>query len=565
MDRASQYAPRAGHVRVLLTLVALLPVMSGCAGMQDYFKNGFKVGPSYGPPQADVAKHWIDADDPQHRVRSDSPDLSHWWTAFNDPVLNDLICDAYRQNLTLKQAGMRVLEAQASLAYARGNFFPQTQQVTGGYERVGTPVDPNSPPVVNRFFNQFSYGLNLSWQLDFWGLYRRSIEAADDFLCQKVELYDAALVMLLGQVATNYITVREAQQEIEVIKANAKLQRGVVEIIKVRLAAGTVTELDVAQAETTLSQLEAQIPQFEITRRLAEDQLCILMGMPPADLHQRLGTAPIPAAAPEVVVGIPAELLSRRPDVRAAQFLAAAAAEQIGINATQFYPLVSLNGTLDYQAQRFSDLFKSTAFGGSVGPSFQWNILNYGRILANVHLADATFRDNLLGYCNTVLTAHQQVEDSIVAFLQQQEREKTLAKGTVAAEKAVEIVIEQYRVGQKAVDFNRVAIVEQALAQQQQLLADARGQIALALVNVYQNLGGGWQIRLVPQEGQPKALPPSAAKPPQMIPAPEAPELFGPPAAGVAPPDKKALPVIPEPVVAPAPVPNPKPDRKPLP
>jgi hypothetical protein len=166
-----------------------------------------------------------------------------------------------------------------------------------------------------------------------------------------------------------------------------------------------------------------------------------------------------------------------------------------------------------------------------------------------------------------VLTAHQQVEDSIVAFLQQQEREKTLAEGTVAAEKAVNIVIEQYRVGQKGVDFNRVATIEQALAQQQQLLADARGQIALALVNVYQNLGGGWQIRLAPKEGRAEALPPAAAKPAKMIPAPEAPELFGPPAEGVAPPDKKALPAIPEPVVAPAPtpVPNPKPDRKPLP
>jgi NodT family efflux transporter outer membrane factor (OMF) lipoprotein len=563
MDRASQYAPRAGHVRVLLTLVALLPVMSGCAGMQDYFKNGFKVGPSYGPPQAEVAKHWIDATDP--RVRSESPDLSHWWTAFNDPLLNDLICDAYRQNLSLKEAGMRVQEAQAQLAIAKGNLFPQTQQVTGGYERVGTPVDPNSPLVGSRFFNQFSYGFNLAWQLDFWGQFRRAIESADDSLCASVEAYDFVLVTLLGQVATNYVTVREAQQEIEVIKANAKLQRGVVEIIRVRLAAGTVTELDVAQAETTLSQLEAQIPQFEINRRLAEDQLCILMGMPPADLHQRLGTAPIPATAPEVVVGIPAELLSRRPDVRQAQFNAAAQAEQIGIAAAQFYPLVSLNGTLDYQAQRFSDLFKTTAMGGSIGPSFQWNIFNYGRILNNFRYQDQKFRELLLTYCNTVLTAHQQVEDSIVAFLQQQEREKTLAQGTVAAEKAVNIVIEQYRVGQKGVDFNRVATIEQALAQQQQLLADARGQIARALVQVYQNLGGGWQIRLAPQEGRAEALPPGATKPPQMIPAPEAPELFGPPAADVAPLDKKALPAIPEPVVAPVPVPNPKPDRKPLP
>ncbi|MGA2063826.1 MAG: TolC family protein [Thermoguttaceae bacterium] len=567
MDPAGRYAPRAGHVRILFTLVVLLPAVSGCTSVRDYFHNGFKVGPSYGPPQTDVAKHWIDAADP--RMRSESPDLSHWWTAFNDRVLNDLICDAYRQNLTLKEAGMRVLEARAQLAIARGNFFPQTQTVTGGYQREGTAVTPNTPipPGASRFFNNFNFGFNLAWQLDFWGQFRRAIEAADDSLCSSVEAYDAALVTLLGDVATAYIQVRQAQQEIEVVKANAKLQRGVVEIIKVRLAAGTVTDLDVAQAETALSQLESQIPQFEITRRQAENQLCVLMGMPTVSLRERLGAAPIPAVAPEVVVGVPAELLCRRPDVRQAQYDAAAQAEQIGIAAAQFYPAISLTGTLSYDAAKFSDLFRSTAMGGSVGPSFQWSILNYGRILGNFHYQDAKFRELLLAYCNAVLTAHQEAENGIVTFLEAQQKEKVLAQGEVAAEKAVEIVIEQYRVGQKGVDFNRVATIEQALAQQQDLLAQSRGQIALGLVQTYQALGGGWQIRLAPQEGRAETLPPTAAKPAEMIPAPVAPELFGPPAAGVAPPDRKAPPGIPEPVVAPAPVPVPdlKPDRKPLP
>jgi outer membrane protein TolC len=316
--------------------------------------------------------------------------------------------------------------------------------------------------------------------------------------------------------------------------------------------------------------LNVQIQQFEITRRQAENQLCVLMGMPTTSLRERLGTAPIPQPGPEVVVGIPAELLCRRPDVRQAQYDAAAQAEQIGIAAAQFYPAISLTGTLSYDAAKFSDLFRSTAMGGSVGPSFQWSILNYGRILGNFHYQDAKFRELLLAYCNAVLTAHQEAENGIVTFLEAQQKEKVLAQGEVAAEKAVEIVIEQYRVGQKGVDFNRVATIEQALAQQQDLLAQSRGQIALGLVQTYQALGGGWQIRLAPQEGRAEALPPAAAKPAEMIQLPAVPsELFGvpAPAAGVAPPDRKPLPAIPEPVVAPAPIPVPdlKPDRKPLP
>jgi NodT family efflux transporter outer membrane factor (OMF) lipoprotein len=553
----------------------LLPAVIGCTSVRDYFHNGLKVGPSYGPPQTDVAKHWIDATDP--RMRSDSPDLSHWWTAFNDPVLNDLICDAYRQNLTLKEAGMRVLEARAQLAIARGNFFPQTQNAVGGYQREATPVTPNSPPVANRFFNQFNYGFNLAWQLDFWGQFRRAIEAADDSLSSSVEAYDAALVTLLGDVATAYIQVRQAQQEIEVAEYNAKLQGIVLEFVKFRWAQGAhiagqavITPVDIAQAELALSQLNVQIQQFEITRRQAENQLCVLMGMPTTSLRERLGTAPIPQPGPEVVVGIPAELLCRRPDVRQAQYDAAAQAEQIGIAAAQFYPAISLTGTLDYQAARFADLFRSTALGGSVGPSFQWNILNYGRILGNFRYQDARFRELLLAYCNAVLTAHQDVENGIVTFLRAHEKEKLLAKGVVEGQKGIDFIFEQARAGQTGVTVNQVVTVEQAQAQEMDLWAQAKGQVALGLVQVYQALGGGWQIRLAPQEGRAEALPPAAAKPAEMIQLPAVPsELFGvpAPAAGVAPPDRKPLPAIPEPVVAPAPIPVPdlKPDRKPLP
>jgi outer membrane protein TolC len=274
-------------------------------------------------------------------------------------------------------------------------------------------------------------------------------------------------------------------------------------------------------------------------------------------------------------VGIPAQLLCRRPDVRVAQFNAAAQAEQIGIAMAQFYPSISINGTINYQAQRFADLFKNTAFGGSVGPSFTWDILNYGRLLNNVRFQDATFQELLLTYRNTVLAANQDVENSIVTFLRSQEAEKLLYESVVAAEEAKDIVIQQYQVGARvagvSVDFNRVSVILQALVTQQNLLAQARGNIALGLVSVYRSLGGGWEMRLKPQGGQNLLTPPAATQPPTMIPVPAlptAPPLQGIGAQATAP-DKNAgrkdLPMPEAPVVAPLPVPELQPDRKPLP
>jgi NodT family efflux transporter outer membrane factor (OMF) lipoprotein len=565
------------------TLAAI--AASGCTSMSDYVHNGFKVGPSYGPPQAQVAQHWIDVND--QRLRAESPDLSHWWTVFNDPVLNALICDAYRQNLTLKAAGERVMEARAQLAIARGNFFPQTQQAVGGYSRNANAAAPGVPSGLSRWTDQWNYGFRLAWELDFWGLYRRQIASADAALSQSVESYDAALVTLLGDVAAAYVNYRQAQQEIAVAKANAALQRWVRDRIQDKLNAGAVNKLDFDQAETNLALLEAGIPQFEINRRTAEDQLCILMGMPPWDLRQRLGETPIPAVSPETVVGIPAELLCRRPDVRAAQFAAASQAEQIGIAEADFYPHITIAGTLNYQAQNFGGLFRNSAFNGSIGPGFAWDILKYGSILGNVRLQDAKFQELVFTYQQTVLQANREAEDAIVTFLQAQEREKVLsgqpeheevrdgktvkvpATGQFAAQEAMQIVIWQYiegaRVANVAVDFNRVAVIEQQLASEQEQLAQARGQVANGLIQIFRALGGGWQIRMAPEEGRVVVPPPAAGKPAEMIETPKVPAPPGgaPDAGKVI--EKKPLPPIPEPVVAPVPIPDVKPDGKPMP
>ena len=491
--------------------VILCVLSCGCTTLQEYIQNGFKVGPNYGRPPAPVAQDWIDAAD--QRVRKESDDLSKWWTVFNDPVLDALVCSAYQQNLTLRQAGVQVLEARAQQAIALGYLFPQTQQATGDYARhaVSTEV-ANRSNVSKRFFSQWDYGFNLAWELDFWGRFRRAVEAANASLDASVENYDAVLVTLLGDVATYYVQLRTFQQRIEYAQANVRLQRETLKIVEARFKAGTTTKLDVAQAKSTLEQTEAQIPELEISLRQANNQLCILLGIPAEELQARLGPAPIPTAPAEVAAGIPADLLRRRPDVRRAERQAAAQSAEIGVAEAEFYPHIAITGTIGYSAQEFKNLFRSKALVGSIGPSFQWNILNYGRILNNVRLQDARFLELVTAYQNTVLLAGQETENGLVIFLRAQERTRFQAASVTDAEEAVQIALKQYQAG--TIDFTRVTQLEQNLVLLQDTLAQARGEIALGLIQVYRALGGGWQIRYT-------GCDPSGLGPPAVAPAPE--------------------------------------------
>jgi NodT family efflux transporter outer membrane factor (OMF) lipoprotein len=486
-------------------MLALLLLLAGCTTPRDYVANGLKVGPNYGRPPAPVAKDWVDAAD--IRVRKESDDLSKWWTAFKvpgnndnlepDPVLNGLICYAYNQNLTLRQAGFRVLEARAQLGITTGQFFPQVQNIQADYNRnISSLKDANRTLLANRYFSQFDLGFNLAWELDFWGRFRRAIESASKSLDASVENYDDVLVTLLGDVATNYVQMRTFEQRIVYAKKNVDIQRATLKIAEAKNQGGVVAGLDVIQARSILEQTQAEIPELEISLRQTINQLCVLLGIPPEDLRARLGTPPkelIPTAPVDVAVGIPADLLRRRPDVRRAERQAAAQSAQIGVAEADFYPHISISGTIGYSAAQFKDLFTSNAVTGSIGPSFQWNILNYGRILNNLRLQDATFNELVTVYQNTVLNANQEAENGLVTFLRGQERTKYQKLSVDDAEKAVTIVMAQYEAG--TVDFTRVTQIQQNLVLQQDTLAQAQGEIALGLITVYKALGGGWQIR----------------------------------------------------------------------
>ncbi|MEN6459521.1 MAG: efflux transporter outer membrane subunit [Thermoguttaceae bacterium] len=473
------------------TLVILLACATGCTSLHDYVRHGFKVGPNFSSPKAVVADAWIDAGNPN--VSSEPTDAAAWWRTFGDPTLDSLICDAYRQNLTLRAAGLRILEARAQRAIVVGELFPQSQQLDGSYSRNNASANAANP-IPNRFYNDWTAGAGFAWELDFWGQFRRAIESADAQLNATMYNYDDVLVLLLSDVANNYVTLRTAEQRIRYARKNVEIQQGSLHLTELKFSNGATTRLDVTQAQSNLSQTQATIPPLVALRRQAANQLCILLAKPPHDLEQVLGERDIPAASPMVAIGVPADLLRRRPDIRRAECEVAAQSAQIGVATAALYPHFSIAGSIYYDAANFKDLFTGSSAGGTVGPTFRWDVLNYGRLLNGVRLQDARFQELVIQYQNTVLRANAEAENALVGFLQAQQQVKFLATSVQAAEQSLGLVEQQYNEGRA--DFNRVFNVQQTLTQQEDQLAVARGSVSQNLVQLYKALGGGWQIRL---------------------------------------------------------------------
>ena len=335
-------------------------------------------------------------------------------------------------------------------------------------------------------------GFNASWELDFWGRIRRNIEASNAELGASVEDYHNALVTLLADAATQYVQARTFQQRIAYARKNTEIQRKSLALVQDRKALGRADALDVAQAQSLLAQTEASIPPLEIGLRQANDQLCVLLGLPPRDLASCLAEGPIPSAPPQAAVGLPAELLARRPDVRRAEREAAAQSARIGVAEADFYPRIGVTGFLGYSADDIRRLFEEGSFTGLIVPNFQWKVLNYGRILNNVRSQDAEFQERVLDYQRTVLTAGREVEDGLDGFLQYQAQARSLGTSVEAAQVSVDKVLIQWQAG--AADFNRVFTTQSQLVTQQDQLAVAQGNIALSLISVYRALGGGWQV-----------------------------------------------------------------------
>jgi NodT family efflux transporter outer membrane factor (OMF) lipoprotein len=474
-------------IHSLLLVLAATLLLSACTAL----------GPDFVKPEVAEETTWLDEN---QEISSASPEQAEWWKLFNDPVLNALIVKAYNQNLPLQVAGLRIYEARAQLGIATGLQYPQSQ--TAGGSATANRLSENSPNFTSLFdesFGNYQVGFDAAWELDFWGRYRRGIESADANLSATVADYDNALVSLTAEVARVYVNIRTLEERLAIAYDNIELQEKSLRIADVRFRNGATTELDVQQAKTNLADTRAQVPVLTRLIRQAKNALSVLMGMPPAELSEVLGEpGMIPVAPEQVAVGIPAELLRRRPDVRQAELQAASQSALIGVAETDLYPRFSLLGSIGFQtsdtgSSSASDLFNSDSLAYSVGPAFSWNILNYGRLRNNVRLQDARYQQTIVNYQNTVLTAYQEVEDAMVGFIQAREESGIRAEAAQSAKRSTEISNVQYREG--SVDFQRVIDSERALVLQQDLWTQARGDISLNLIAMYKALGGGWELR----------------------------------------------------------------------
>jgi NodT family efflux transporter outer membrane factor (OMF) lipoprotein len=473
------------------SLVIIILLFSGCA-----------VGPDFVRPDAPSEEEWIDSDVPQ--IKTEPADLTDWWKVFNDPTLDSLIETAYEQNLPLHIAGLRIMEARAQLGVAIGNQYPQLQQVSGSGTAVQISDNAPNSSAADKFFYDYQLGFDAAWELDFWGRFRRGVESAQANYLASIAGYDDALVTLTAEVARTYVLISTFEERIVIAQANVDIQKRSLEIAEARFEGGLVTELDVQQAKALLNDTEATISRLKIGLRQSRHGLSILLGIPPGGLKDVLiESGTIPEAPAEVVVGIPADLLRRRPDIRTAELEAAAQSALIGVAKADLYPQFSLVGSIGLQSSEkggissnnanFSDLFDSDSITYFAGPSIQWPILNYGRITSSVRVQDARFQQLIVNYQNTVLNAYREVEDAMVGFLRSQEQVQYLADSVKASKRSVDLSLIQYREG--VTDYQRVLDTQRFLTQEQDLYTAVNGEVALNLIALYKALGGGWQIR----------------------------------------------------------------------
>ena len=478
-----------GYGWIGLTIVVL--VVSGCM-----------KGPNYTPPTAQTEGQWLGADDP--RISMEPDDHREWWSVFNDPVLISLVETAYRQNLSLQIAGLRILQARAVLGIASGEQYPQTQFGAGVYSYNRQSENTANVP-LNTDFSDWQFGFDADWELDVWGRFRRGIEAANAELQASIADYDDILVSLTAEVASTYVQIRTLERRLALARDNVEIQQQSLQIVQVRFQSGATSKLDVEEALSQLRDTESTIPELETALRQAQHALSVLLGTPPRDLREMLGASqPIPTAPDTVAVGMPAELLRRRPDVQRTEREAAAQSAKIGIAVSDLYPQFFLSGGLSVQAEDFADLAKASSVAGFIGPSLSWPIFNYGRIRNNIRLQDALFQESVVTYQNTVLLAAQEVEDAIVAFTRTQDQVRLLEQSVAATKRRLDLARVQYREG--SATFTRVLEAQASLVNRQDRLATGRGSIPLNLIAIYKALGGGWQIRVgkdfVPQETQ---------------------------------------------------------------
>jgi NodT family efflux transporter outer membrane factor (OMF) lipoprotein len=464
-------------LRTILLAAIIVVTLAGCAA----------VGPDYIPVEPEARDKWHAELQGGLTAEQLNPEiLAHWWTTLNDSELSSFEERAVNGNLDLREARARILEARALRGISKANLFPT---VDGG----GT--------VTERRFSEssstgdrntlYAAGFDAGWELDVFGGVRRSVEAAEaDLQATQEDLHDV-LVSLLAEVALNYVEVRTFQARLAVTEANIKTLQKTYELNESRYQAGIIDELAVQESLRLLETSRSQIPALDTRLEAAKNRLAVLLGEQPGNLHQELAAKrPLPAVPTTVAVGIPAETLRHRPDIRRAERFLAAQTARIGVATADLYPKFRLFGTIGLESISTGDFFQYSSRAWSFGPSVSWNIFDAGAIRQNIKVQTARQEQALIQYESAVLQALEEVENVLVAYAKEQDRRDFLAKAEAAAERATLLAQDQYEAG--LVDFNNVLDTQRSLLILQDQLAQSEGTVTSNLVRLYKALGGGW-------------------------------------------------------------------------
>jgi NodT family efflux transporter outer membrane factor (OMF) lipoprotein len=457
------------------------------------------VGPDYQRPRVAVTGEWQTADE-DPRIDRKGPVEGNWWRSFEDPALDRLVAIAQRQNLPLQIVGLRLLESRAQLGVAWGQLFPQVQVAFGQITAQRISRSAPNAAMLDRSFIDYQIGFDALWELDLWGKYRRGIEAEEHNVRASELDHQYGIVSLTAEVARTYTVVRTFEVLIEQALENEKIEQEGLEIARARFETGATPELDVTQATTLLESTRASIPRLTIGLEQARNSLSTLLGQPPGTIDELLaGPKDIPKPPASIAVGVPVDILRRRPDVRSAEERARAQCARVGIAKAEYYPKFIVFGTFGLEKNTDGganfDFVDSLFY--SVGPRIVWPFLNYGRISNSVRVQDARFQQLLVEYRDSVLRAAQEVEDAIAGFINAQKALVFEDGSVAAARRSVEISLAAYREG--AVDFQRVLDAQRELLERQNSLVDTRASVATNLIALYKALGGGWES----SEGKP--------------------------------------------------------------
>lgn len=451
-------------------------ILAGCA----------TVGPNYVPPQTTPPPAWNTPLQGGISVSADPKSLAVWWTTLNDAELSRLIERAAAGNLDVKKAAARVREARARRGLSKAGTFP-TLDASGSATRSRGSADTG--PVATT--DLFSARLDASWEIDLFGSVRRSVEAADaDLAAAGEELHDT-LVTLLAEVAINFVDLRTAQARLAVTEASLKTLEESQSLAKWRRQAGLGDELAVEQARYNLESARSQIPALLTAIAEAENRLAVLLGEAPGAVHAELSKPePLPSLPPEVAIGVPADLLRQRPDVRKAERQLAAQTARIGVATAERYPKLKLSGAIGLQALTLGGLFNAASVTSSASSGLTWRIFDAGAIRQSIEIQSALQEQSLIAYESAVLSALEEAENAILAFAQEQRRRQSLSEAARSAQAAAELAGMKYRAG--LIDFTTVLEAERSLLSFRDQLAQSDGTVVANLVKLYKSLGGGW-------------------------------------------------------------------------